>query len=58
MERHHVSQAAAHYGTVSDLRAQAAKAIVDGDYSVAISISTQALRLSHDALSQLDLSAP
>jgi len=58
MEGQSQSSAAEQYGEVASLRAQAANAISAGDYSAAIGLSTRALRLSRDALSQLDPGSP
>lgn len=58
MEGQSQSSAAEQYGEVASLRAQAANAISAGDYSAAIGLSTHALRLSRDALSQLDPDSP
>lgn len=58
MEDYDASSAAVQYGTVCGLRVLSAKAIADGDYDAAINYSTQALSLSHDVLSRLDLNAP
>jgi len=58
MKDDHTRLAAERFGTVSGLRAQAARAIVDGEYRIAIGFTMEALSLSHDTLSQLDLSAP
>jgi hypothetical protein len=58
MEQDHARLAAERFGTVSGLRAEAARAIADGEYRIAIGFTMEALSLSHDALSQLDLSAP
>jgi hypothetical protein len=58
MEGHSESSAAEQYGEVASLRARAANAISAGDYGAAIGFSTHALRLSHDALSQLDPDSP
>lgn len=58
MEGQYASSAAGQYSEVAGLRALAASAISDGDYSAAIAFSIDALRLSHDALSQLDIDQP
>jgi len=58
MEDYDARLAATQYGAVSGLRALSARAVADGEYDAAINYSTQALGLSHDVLSRLDLNVP
>lgn len=58
MEEDQARLAAERFGAVSGLRAQAARASADGEYRIAIGFTIEALSLSHDTLSQLDLSVP
>jgi len=51
-------EAATRYGTISNLRAQAAMAIAGGDYRNAMGLSIEALRISHDALIVLNPGEP